>query len=210
MIKKVTWGRGGRTHQWRRFVRELSVWWINTATTLSTENTLMENRRSEKTSPTTEDWRLHTMLVRTCNIEMNPIVLNWTGPSYSARVPHHDICFLINPYQIDVFSSGLSVVGPEEWRGEETSCRQSDQWSALLRGICSGETLLTNHNSSVTLSTERWPTRLNTPVSIGDLHCVCPDVDSSYMLMTLWFICLLSPNSAHHVPYHNMADSVMP
>ena len=39
-----------------------------------------------------------------------------------------------------LFSSGLPVLGPEERRREETSCRQPDQRSAVLRGVRSGET----------------------------------------------------------------------
>lgn len=84
MIKMATWGRGGRTHRWRHFGREQSVWWISTATILLMESVSMENRRLEKTSQTTEDWRQHTMLVWTCY----PVSQKIFPCSYSCSMIH--------------------------------------------------------------------------------------------------------------------------
>lgn len=44
-IKKEIWGHGGRTHQWKHFEREQSVWWISTVNILLIQNTSMENKR---------------------------------------------------------------------------------------------------------------------------------------------------------------------
>ena len=76
--KKGTWGRGGRTRLWRRSGRGRSAWWISTVASPSTENTSMENRRWEKTSLTTEAWRLRTMFVPNPNPN-EPDRITWAG-----------------------------------------------------------------------------------------------------------------------------------